>query len=167
MAEQQQTSAPELTDEQALAELERRVAAMEPGPFRHSWEEIVAIEKNRQRIRRIEEASRFKLPPDNNRWRISVSPPASPPPAEPPADRPSGWAKFDPLSSPPGIRYVDALCDAQDARDRAALIEADRQHRQAILDAFAEAKLVDEQRRRKQAERSCHVGPDDPDFDLR
>jgi hypothetical protein len=155
----------QLTDEQALAELERRVAAMEPGPFRREWEGIVAIERNRQRCRAIEEATRVKLPPDTNRWRLSgLPPPASAPQAEPSAQRPSGWAKFDAIGPPPGIRYVDALCDAQDARDRAALIEADRQHRQAILDAFAEDKLIDEQRRRKQAERSCHVGPGDPDW---
>jgi len=141
------TSTPNLLDEEALVELERRIAAMEPGPFRREWEGIVAIERNRQRIRAIERATKVTLPPE-----------------EPPSDRPSGWAKFDPLSSPPGIRYVDALCDAQDARDRAALIEADRQHRQAILDAFAEGKLIDEQRRRAAAERTCHRGPGDPDY---
>ena len=147
------TSTPNLLDEEALVELERRIAAMEPGPFRREWEGIVAIER----------ATKVTLPPDTSRW-SGRPPPPSTPAAEPPSDRPSGWAKFDPLSSPPGIRYVDALCDAQDARDRAALIEADRQHRQAILDAFAEGKLIDEQRRRAAAERTCHRGPGDPDY---
>ena len=157
------TSTPNLLDEEALVELERRIAAMEPGPFRREWEGIVAIERNRQRIRAIERATKVTLPPDTSRW-SGRPPPPSTPAAEPPSDRPSGWAKFDPLSSPPGIRYVDALCDAQDARDRAALIVADRQHRQAILDAFAEGKLIDEQRRRAAAERTCHRGPGDPDY---
>jgi len=164
MTEQTNTQ-PELTDEQALAKLEERVAAMEPGPFRREWEGIVAIERNRQRIRAIERATKVTLPPDNRGWTGKPAPSSAPaPPAEPSSGRPSGWAKFDPLSSPPGIRYVDALCDAQDARDRAALIEADRQHRQAILDAFAEGKLIDEQRRRAAAERTCHRGPGDPDY---
>ena len=154
MTEQTNTQ-PELTDEQALAKLEERVAAMEPGPFRREWEGIVAIER----------ATKVTLPPDNRGWTGKPAPSSAPaPPAEPSSGRPSGWAKFDPLSSPPGIRYVDALCDAQDARDRAALIVADRQHRQAILDAFAEGKLIDDQRRRAQAERTCHRGPGDPDW---
>jgi hypothetical protein len=151
----------QLTDEQALAELERRVAAMEPGPFRHSWEEIVAIEKNRQRIRRIEEATRVKLPPDTNRWRISgLPPPSSTSQAEPSAQRPSGWRPLDPVRTP----YVDAcdrLMDAQDAKDR---MEREREYKQMVLDAFAEDKLIEQERRRKQAERTCHVGPGDPDF---
>jgi hypothetical protein len=159
------TTAPELTDEQALAKLEERVAAMEPGPFRTSWEEIVAIEKNRQRIRRIEEATRVKLPPDTNRWRILVSPPASPP-AESSPERPSGWAKFDAIGPPPGVDICDRMMDAQDRRDKAALIEAERlAYRQQVIDAHWEDKLIEEQRRRKQAERSCHRGPGDPDFD--
>jgi hypothetical protein len=31
----------------------------------------------------------------------------------------SGWAHEVPLTNPPGTNYVDALCDAQDRRDRA------------------------------------------------
>ena len=57
MADEATTLPPELTDEQALAKLEERVAAMEPGPFRREWEGIVAIERNRQRIRAIERAT--------------------------------------------------------------------------------------------------------------
>jgi hypothetical protein len=33
----------------------------------------------------------------------------------------SGWVDAAPISSPPGLRYVDAQLDAQDARDRAEL----------------------------------------------
>jgi len=99
MAEQQQTSAP-VTDEQLLATLEERVATLPEGPVRRGWEEIVAIHKNWQRCRRIEEATRVKLPPDNTRWGASARPPASTPHAEPP--RPSGWQPFTPLTTQPG-----------------------------------------------------------------
>ena len=34
-----------------------------------------------------------------------------------------GWVEPRPLESPPGLKYVDAQIDAQDAKDRAALIE--------------------------------------------
>ena len=61
------TSTPNLLDEEALVELERRIAAMEPGPFRREWEGIVAIERNRQRIRAIERATKVTLPPDTSR----------------------------------------------------------------------------------------------------
>jgi hypothetical protein len=161
MTEQTNT---QLTDEEALAELERRVAAMEAGPFRTSWEQIVSIEKNRQRIRAIERATKVTLPPDTSRW-SGRPPPPSTPPAEPPSDRPSGWAKFDPLSSPPGLRWIDQQLDAADARDRMERIESERAYRQAVLDAHAEQKLIEQERRRKQAERTCHRGPGDPDFE--
>jgi len=164
MTEQTNTQ-PELTDEQALAKLEERVAAMEPGPFRREWEGIVAIERNRQRIRAIERATKVTLPPDNRGWTGKPAPSSAPaPPAEPSSGRPSGWAKFDPLSSPPGVDICDRLMDAADARDRMERVEAERAFKQSILDAFAEGKLIDEQRRRKQAERSCHRGPGDPDW---
>ena len=163
MTEQTNTQ-PELTDEQALAKLEERVAAMEPGPFRREWEGIVAIERNRQRCRAIEEATRVKLPPDTNRWRISVSPPPASPPAEPSPQRP-GFVDDVALAPPPGIRWVDALCDAAAARDRAEAIAAERMRRQAVLDAHAEAKLIDEQLRRAEAERmSFHRAPGDADW---
>jgi hypothetical protein len=42
--------------------------------------------------------------------------------AEKPKPRGSGWQDARPLSAQPGINYVDALCDAQDARDRAERI---------------------------------------------
>jgi hypothetical protein len=166
MPEQPTTSAPELTDEEALAKLEERVAAMEPGPFRHSWEEIVAIEKNRQRIRRIEEATRVKLPPDNRGWSGKPAR-SSTPPAEPSPERPSGWAKFDPLSSPPGIDMIDRMVEADTARQRADAIAAEVQRRQAIIDIYHEAKVVDEQRTRAAAERTCHKGPGDADWDIK
>jgi len=35
----------------------------------------------------------------------------------------TGWAHETPIGPPPGLRYVDAQLDAQDARDRAELIE--------------------------------------------
>jgi hypothetical protein len=34
----------------------------------------------------------------------------------------TGWAHETPLGPPPGIRYVDAQLDAQDAKDRAELV---------------------------------------------
>jgi hypothetical protein len=33
----------------------------------------------------------------------------------------SGWVDAAPIGPPPGLRYVDAQLDAQDARDRAEL----------------------------------------------
>jgi hypothetical protein len=44
-------------------------------------------------------------------------------PAEPQRPRGTGWVEPRPLESPPGIEQVDRLVDAQDARDRAELIE--------------------------------------------
>ena len=159
------TTAPELTDEQALAKLEERVAAMEPGPFRREWEGIVAIERNRQRIRAIERATKVTLPPDNRGWTGKPAPSSAPaPPAEPSSGRPSGWQKFDAIGPPPGVDICDRMMDAQDFRDR---MEREREYKQAVLDAFAEDKLVAEQRRRAQAERTCHVGPGDPDWDIK
>ena len=37
--------------------------------------------------------------------------------------RKGGWVERRPLESPPGLKYVDAQIDAQDAKDRAELIE--------------------------------------------
>ena len=163
MAEQQQTTTPELTVEERIAALEQRAEAFPP-ELRQQWREILELTRNYERCRAIERATKVTLPPDTSRWRGTSAPPA---PAEPTLGRP-GFVDDAPLGPPPGIRWVDALCDAQDARDRAALVEADRQHRQAILDAFAEGKLIDEQRTRAAAERrSFHKSPQDPDFDLR
>jgi hypothetical protein len=48
------------------------------------------------------------------------------------------------------------------------LIEAERlAYRQQVIDAHWEDKLVAEQRARAAAQRSCHVGPGDPDFNER
>jgi hypothetical protein len=41
------------------------------------------------------------------------------PGSSPSLARPGGMREVPPLSSPPGINYVDALCDAQDRLDRA------------------------------------------------
>jgi hypothetical protein len=75
-----------------------------------------------------------------NDHRRGVSPPsslASTPGAPPPPARLSGWSEPAPLGPPPGINYVDALCDAQAAKERAALIvdaAIDRARRGAIAD---------------------------------
>jgi hypothetical protein len=155
----------ELTER--LAWLEGKMAAAASPEQRRIYEEMAELTRNRRRCAEIEERTRVVLPPDN-RWGASTSlPSASAPPAEPPSDRPSGWAKFDAIGPPPGLRWIDQQLDAADARDRMERIESERAYRQAVLDAHAEQKLIDEQRRRKQAERSCHVGPGDPDFDVR
>ena len=167
MPEQQQTNtAPNLSDEQALAKLEERVAAMELGPFRREWEGIIAIEKNRQRIRAIERATKVTLPPDNRGWTGKPAPSSAPaPPAEPSQQRPTGWQKFDAIGPPPGVDICDRMMDAQDFRDR---MEREREYKQAVLDAFAEDKLVAEQQRRAQAERrSFHKSPSDADWDIK
>ena len=41
----------------------------------------------------------------------------------------TGWAHETPIGPPPGLRYVDAQLDAQDAKDRAELIRQDAQLR--------------------------------------
>jgi hypothetical protein len=44
-------------------------------------------------------------------------------------DRPrTGWVDPAPLQSPPGIEHVDALCDAQDRRDRAVAVQQKREN---------------------------------------
>jgi hypothetical protein len=50
----------------------------------------------------------------------------------------TGWAHETPLGPPPGIRYVDAQLDAQDARDRAELIE--REAKFKAMEKLAEGK---------------------------
>ena len=40
---------------------------------------------------------------------------------QPQVKRGSGWVEPRPLESPPGLKYVDAQLDAQDAKDRAEL----------------------------------------------
>ena len=43
------------------------------------------------------------------------------PQPQPQVQRGSGWIDERPLESPPGLKYVDAQVDAQDAKDRAEL----------------------------------------------
>jgi hypothetical protein len=97
----------------------------------------------------------IKDAPINDASRASPSP--SPPPWQPQPERPrgTGWADFVPLQSPPGVALCDAMMDAQDRKDRAALIAAERAHQQAILDAHAEQKLFEKERARQET---------DPDF---
>ena len=51
----------------------------------------------------------------------SSSPLPTKPSAQQPQRRGSGWIEPRPLESPPGLKYVDAQIDAQDAKDRAEL----------------------------------------------
>ena len=53
----------------------------------------------------------------------SSSPIKSTPSALSQPQRKGGWVEPRPLESPPGLKYVDAQLDAQDAKDRAELIE--------------------------------------------
>jgi hypothetical protein len=50
----------------------------------------------------------------------------------------TGWAHERPLGPPPGIRYVDAQLDAQDAKDRQELIE--KKAREQAMQKLAEGK---------------------------
>jgi hypothetical protein len=50
----------------------------------------------------------------------------------------TGWAHEIPLSPPPGVQQSDKLVDAQDARDRAELIERDAKLR--AMEKLAERK---------------------------
>jgi hypothetical protein len=49
--------------------------------------------------------------------------PRSHQPSNPDAGSGTGWVDPRPLGPPPGIRYVDAQIDAQDAKDRAVLVQ--------------------------------------------
>ena len=51
----------------------------------------------------------------------SSSPLTTTPSALSQPQRGSGWVEPRPLESPPGLKYVDAQIDAQDAKDRAEL----------------------------------------------
>jgi hypothetical protein len=135
---------------------------MEPGPFRREWEGIVAIERNRQRIRAIERATKVTLPPDNRGWTGKPAP-SSTPEAKPPQPA-RGFVDDVPFGQVPGLRWIDQQLDAAAARDKAALVKAEVEFRQQVLDAFAEGKLIDEQRQRAAAARTCHRGPGDPDY---
>ena len=50
----------------------------------------------------------------------------------------TGWAHETPIGPPPGLRYVDAQLDAQDAKDRAELVE--REARIKAMEKLAEGK---------------------------
>jgi hypothetical protein len=48
----------------------------------------------------------------------------------------TGWAEPTPLGPPPGVAQADRLMDAQDAKDRAALVEREAQFK--AMDKIAE-----------------------------
>jgi hypothetical protein len=50
----------------------------------------------------------------------------------------TGWAHETPIGPPPGLRYVDAQLDAQDAKDRQELVE--KKAREQALLKLAEGK---------------------------
>jgi hypothetical protein len=154
------TSAPELTlADRHIAVLER-LAELRP-ELGQLCKEMADLERARERSRALEAKTKVTLSPDNRGW-TGAPPPSSTSHAAPSPERPSGWAKLDPISSPPGVALCDAMMDAQDARDRAELV---RQNRQAVIDLFHEAKLAEEQQHREQAERqSFHKAPGDPDW---
>ena len=143
-------------DEQRLARL--------PPELQQVYRQALELTAAYERCRQLEEASRVKLPPDTNRWRISAPPPPTSTPEVNSPQRPSGWAKFDAIGPPPGVDICDRLMDTQDAKDR---LEREREYRQYFLDAHWEVKLADEQRRRAQAEQTCHRGPGDADWDIK
>jgi hypothetical protein len=62
----------------------------------------------------------------------------------------TGWVDPAPLGPPPGLRYVDQQLDAQDAKDRAELIE-----REAKLKAME--KLAEANRERRRATTRAHL----------
>jgi hypothetical protein len=43
-----------------------------------------------------------------------------------------GWANATPLEPPPGVNYVDALCDAADRADRADRLRQEMERRRAL-----------------------------------
>jgi hypothetical protein len=130
-----------------------------PLELQREYRRVLELTMWRERSRKLE-GPRIPLPPDNTRWGAS----APTPHAEPP--RPSGWQPFTPLTTQPGIDIIDRMVEADTARQRADAIAAERMRRQAIIDAFAEAKLDEKEYRREQAERrSFHKAPGDADWD--
>jgi hypothetical protein len=160
----EQTNTTPVTDEQLLATLEERVAALPEGPLRSSWEEICEIQRRWQRCRALEAKTKVTLPFDSHGRGWTGKPaPSAPTPAELSQQRP-GFVNDTPLASPPGLRWVDAQLDAQDAKDR---MEREREYRQYFLDRHYEAKLDEREYQRQRAEaRSFHKSPDDSDFNL-
>jgi hypothetical protein len=67
------------------------------------------------------------------------------PPEDDTADR-SGWREGTPLRPPEGINYVDALCDAQDAADK-----AERLRKLAETAAIRRAEIEIQQRSEEEA----------------
>jgi hypothetical protein len=146
-------------------EQQERMARLSP-ELQREYRRVLELTMWRERSRKLE-GPRVTLPPDTSRW-SGRPPPPSAPPAEPSPERPSGWAKFDPLSSPPGIDMIDRMVEADTRRQREDAIAAEVQRRQAIIDMYHEAKVVDEQQRRAAAEaRGFHKSPQDDDFNLR
>jgi hypothetical protein len=102
-------------------ELER-LASVSP-ECRRIYQEIIELEQNYQRCRELEERTRIRPPPRQ------ASPPPPKPPPEPPRVEGKGFSTPTPLGPPPGVALCDRLMDAQDARDRQALIDAEIRRR--------------------------------------
>ena len=173
------------TTEEELADLKRQVAELKaeqarlkgepPTPPRKPWPKWDPTEGMsmppsalREMVRVVPE--RRDVANDAPRASSQPSPPSSTPPWRPqePTPRGTGWADFVPITQPPGVAICDAMLDAQDRRDRAELIAAERARRQAIIDAHVEQKLFEKELAREQAERSSfHKAPGDPDFPAR
>jgi hypothetical protein len=161
-------TAPETTsalDEytQRIAQLEQQMAAASSPEQRQIYREMIELTKNRARCFQIEERSRIKLPPDTGRWTGKPAPSSTS--HEPQPERPSGWAKLDPISSPPGIHYIDQMVETDTARQRLDYLAAEHMRKQAVLDMHAEQKLFEKELASEQAEGSSfHRAPGDPDF---
>jgi hypothetical protein len=157
------TSASELTPaDERIAVLER-LAALRP-ELGQLCREMVDLERARERCRKLEERTRVVLPPDTSRWSGKPAP-SSTSPVEPSAQRPNGWRPLDPIASPPGVGLIDAMVEADTARQRLDYLAAEHMRKQAVLDMHAEQKLAEKEYRREQAERSSfHRAPGDPDF---
>ena len=78
---------------------------------------------------------------DNRAARTPATIPSSQPTGGGQANVPgsgTGWAHETPIGPPPGLRYVDAQLDAQDAKDRQELVE--KKAREQALLKLAEQK---------------------------
>jgi hypothetical protein len=91
----------------------RMSMAMPPSVVRYFADGVTAADCADLRQQSHRPTGRPGMIPDNQQ-------PASPRPS--PGDG-TGWAREIPLGPPPGLRYVDQQLDAQDARDRAELIQ--------------------------------------------
>ena len=133
-----------MTDKEELAELKARVAELEakakppepakpfvPEPYqRYDPAANMCMPRSAMEAMVAAEPRGFMSGVVHDNRAPTGRPGMIPSSQQPTSPRPSagdgtGWGAATPIGPPPGLRYVDAQLDAQDARDRAELRERD------------------------------------------